>query len=155
MIYLCIAHELFHREIAHISVAPVYLHGVGHNTLQSIGGVELRHRGQLAGLTRIAAVEQLGDLQPEAARDLDLCGHICQHELYSLIFIYGLAEGDSLLRVLHRVFKGGAHEADRGGAGARAALIQGLHRDVKALAFAADYIRGGYFYIVEYYIRGV
>lgn len=98
LIDLCVAHELLHGIITHIAVAAKYLHGIGGDALQHVGGKTLCHGRKLADLRHFSVVDKIRNMESELARCLYLHAHVGKHELDCLIAAYWFSEGDTLLR---------------------------------------------------------
>ena len=96
--HLLVAVEARDRVLLHEAVAAVQLEGVVDDPVRELARVELCHRGFLG--ERPFLVLQPGGPVDEAARRLDLDGHVRELELHSLEGGDRLAELLPLLRVL-------------------------------------------------------
>ena len=91
----------------------------------------------------------------QLARRLDLRRHLGEAELHRLVLEDRLAEGDALLRIRERRVERGARHADRLRADADAPAFEARERDLQALAFLAEQVRGRDAAVLEHDLRGV
>src|SRR5215208_6774088 len=135
---LAITIEAAHRVLVRVAVRTVNLHGV-------TGGALRRHRREpfrQAGFSRVPAafVFQPSCPGPQQPRRLVVRFHL-RNQLFDELMRANLdAERLSLFRVLHARVATRPNEAGGAGRYGIAALVEGKHRNLESLAFAADEI---------------
>ena len=150
---LGVAHILLHGVVAHVAVTAQNLHALGGHAVERVGAVALGDGAQRGG-AGIAGVQQGGHLHADGAAGLDGDLHVGQLGGDGLLLIDGLAHGDADLGVLGGLLQDGPHDAHTAAAHTGAALLQGLHSDLEALALLADDGGGGDMHVLKQDVAG-
>src|SRR6266403_612915 len=139
--------------VADDPVAAVDLDGRRADALAHLGGEQLGHRRFLDAAP--ARLLELGRVQAHLPRDLDVGGHLGQHEGDGLVLDQLGAERLALARVGERGIEGGARDAHGLRGDANAAGVEVRERDLQTLARRPQRVLGRHLEILECDLAGV
>ena len=89
--HLRVAHHPLGREVLEVAVAAEHLHRLGGDAHRRVGGLHLRHRGEL-GQPRVVLVDRGRGLEGQRPRGGDVGLHVGELELHALVVDQRLAE---------------------------------------------------------------